>query len=156
MRVSGAGGFVAISAEGFAALRAGDGLLGVGARWDVLQLSGDAAVTNFETQTVGASVSVARRLDIGPGTVDLGVSPRLVSETQSFTTTTEISGSQTDVRLGAFGRATLGHGGWRPYVVLDAEVSPARVRRDIRIDPSLPSLPSWSTCVGVGIAWAPP
>lgn len=152
-RVSGQG-YLSLAGDGVARIRVRDWLFGLGVRWDAFQWKSDVALDNFEMETVGASISVARRLPTGFGSVDVGVSPRLVAETQSYLNkNTEIADTQTDVRLGGFTRAAFGHSPWRLYVEADGEFSPGRLRRDIRIDPALPPLPAWSAGLNLGAIW---
>jgi hypothetical protein len=150
-----------LAPAGFAQLRAKDWLFGMSVRWDVLQLKSDVAVSNFEMETLAAGLSVARRFRPRFGQMDLGVSPRLVAETQSFQGTSaaemgEQADTQTDVRIGSFARAAFGGAPLRFFMELDAELSPGRLRRDIRIHPALPPLPSWSAGIGLGVMWGEP
>ena len=102
-------------------------------------------------------LSVARRFRPSIGSMDVGVGPRLITETQSYDAASgERSGSLTDVRLASFARFALGQSELRGYLEVDAELSPARIRRVISIDPDLPSLPAWSVGVGAGLAWGQP
>ena len=157
-RIAGGQAYLSVAAGGFAQLRAGDWLFGMSARWDVFQTKSDVAVDSFEMETVGAGISVGRRFRAGFGDVDLGVSPRLVAETQSFfrTKSDEVADTQTDVRLAGFARAVFGHSALRLFAEADAELSPGRIRRNIRIDPALPPLPAWSAGVAVGVVWGQP
>lgn len=156
--------YYSLAPAGFAQLRARDWLFGMSVRWDVVQWKSDVAVSNFEMDTLGAGLSLARRFRPSFGPIDLGLSPRLVAETQSFqgkpgasaAEQDEQADTQTDVRLGAFARAAFGNAPLRLFVELDGELSPGRLRRDIRIHPSLPPLPSWSAGIGVGVTWGEP
>ena len=156
-RVSGAQGYLSFAPSGFAALRAGSWLLGMTVRWDVFETKAGLAANNFEMETLGAGLSVARRFRPAIGSMDVGVGPRLITETQSYDAASgERSGSLTDVRLASFARFALGQSELRGYLEADAELSPARIRRVISIDPDLPSLPAWSVGVGAGLAWGQP
>ena len=156
--------YYSLAPAGFAQLQARDWLLGMTVRWEVLQWKSDVAVSNFEMETLGAGLSVARRFHPSFGLLDVGLSPRLVAETQSFqgrpgaspAEQDEEADTQTDVRLGAFVRTALSNAPLRLFVELDGELSPGRVRRDIRIHPALPPLPSWSAGIGVGVTWGEP
>jgi hypothetical protein len=146
-----------VAASAFAQIRANEWLFGMSTQWDAFQFKSDARVDNFEMETVGIGISVARRIHPGFGSFDVGMSPRLVAETQSFLTKTiETADTHTDVRIGGFARTAFGHAPWRLFVGLDAELSPARLRRDIRIAPALPPLPSWSTGLSIGVLWGQP
>ncbi len=156
-RLSGQG-YLSVETDGVARIRVRDWLFGLGVRWDAFQWRSGGALDNFEMETVGASLSVARRFPTGFGSVDVGISPRLVAETQSYVTTggDEIADTKTDVRIAGLTRAVFGHSSWRLYLEADAELSPGRLRRDIRIDPALPPLPSWSGGLSVGVFWGQP
>ena len=57
---------------------------------------------------------------------------------------------------GSFARLVLGDGPMRFLTELDGEVSPTRLRRETRIDPMLPPLPTWSVGGSLGAEWAGP
>lgn len=154
-RIAGGQGYLSFAPGGFAQIRVGDWLFGMGARWDVIQLKRDVGVNNFEMETIGAGISVARRFRPSFGDIDLGISPRLLAETQSYLTSAvdERADTKTDVRFGAFTRAAFGRAPLRLFVEADGELSPGRIRRDIRVDPALPPLPSWSAGLSVGAVW---
>ena len=139
---------------GFAQLRLGDWLVGTTLRWEPLQWTTGAKGPGFEMSTLAFGLTVARRFHVSKAVVDFGVSPRLVSETQSVQLPDgEIAGTLTDVSVGAFARATFGSTNTRFFVEADSELMPARLTRELFIDPRLPELPSWSAAIGVGIAW---
>lgn len=156
--------YYSLAPAGFAQLRARDWLFGMTVRWDVLQWKSDVAVSNFEMDTLGAGLSVARRFRPFSGAIDVGLSPRLIAETQSFqgerdapaAEQNEQADTQTDVRLGAFARTAFGSAPLRLFVELDGELSPGRLRRDIRVHPALPPLPSWSAGIAMGVTWGEP
>jgi hypothetical protein len=155
--------YLSFAPGGFAQLRVESLLFGVTARWDAVQGRSSTAVPNFEMDTLAVGVSVGRRWSEAPLRIDVGVSPRLIAETQSYqanpaapSEATEQAATQTDLRLGAFARIAFGRGAFRPLLELDAELSPSRLRRDIRIDPVLPPLPSWSAGISAGVAWGEP
>lgn len=151
-------GYLSVAPAAFAELRAGPWLIGTFIRWDVYEYKSAPLVTTFEMETVAAGLLVGRRTPLAFGSLDVGVSPRLVVETQTFETRageqTDTSG--TDVRLGGFARLGLGRGAVRGLLELDAEISPGRARRVARLDPLLPALPAWSAGLSVGIMWASP
>jgi hypothetical protein len=155
--------YVSFAPGGFAQLRVDSWLFGMTARWDAVQVRSSTSVPNFEMDTLAAGLSVGRRWSVAPAQIDIGVSPRLIAETQSYqanpaapTEATEKADTQTDLRLGAFARIAFGRGAFRPLLELDTEISPSRLRRDIRIDPLLPPLPSWSAGISAGVAWGEP
>lgn len=151
-------GYLSASVSGFADIRVGNWLLGTLIRWDVLGTKSAPLVDVFEMETVVAGIAVARRVRLGFGSLDAGVSPRLAVETQTFESGAagESSLSSTDVRLGAFGRLSFGKSALRPIIEVDADVSPSRLRRVTQLDPRLPALPSWSAGLSAGLAWTAP
>jgi hypothetical protein len=157
-RIAGVRGQPSLAAAGFAQLRVGSWLLGAGARWDAFQWMGAAASTDFEMDTLAVGFATARRFRHPRGDVDVGVSPRLVTETMTYQLPSggERAAATTDIRLAAFVRATLGRAPLRALVEVDAELSPDRTRRAIRPDPGLPPLPAWSSGVGIGVEWGEP
>jgi hypothetical protein len=85
------------------------------------------------------------------------VSPRLVSQIQAAQLPAgERTGSDTDVRIGAFGRSIFGRSKARLLVEADMEISPARLRREVQLQPEFPDLPAWSAGVAVGVLWGAP
>lgn len=157
-RFAGAQAYLSVAPNAYGALHIDDWLIGIGARWDVLQIKDDVGLSDFEMDTVGADLSVARRWHLGGWSLDIGASTRLLVETQSFRTPAgyEDTDAQTDLRLGPFARAELGRSSLRPMVALDGEISPGRIRRDIRVGPELPVLPAWSVGLSAGVAWGTP
>lgn len=155
-RVAGAGIFsLAPTAE--ASLFVGDWMLGLSARWDVVQSASAPRAHDFERDSAGVGLVVARRIGARYFDFDLGLSPRLVVETQSHEIDDEdVTFSATDVRLGGFTRLTLGHGAIRPFAMFDVEVSPARLRRNVRLASQLPALPAWGAGLSFGLAWTTP
>jgi hypothetical protein len=151
-------GYLSASVAGFADIRVGNWLLGTLIRWDVIGSKSAPLVDVFEMETVVVGIVVARRVGLGFGSLDAGLSPRLAVETQTFESGAagESSLSATDVRLGAFGRLSFGKSALRPIVELDADVSPSRLRRVAQLDPRLPALPAWSTGLSAGLAWTTP
>jgi hypothetical protein len=151
-------GYLSASVAGFADIRVGDWLLGTLIRWDVIGSKSAPLVDVFEMETVIVGIAVARRVGLGFGSLDAGLSPRLAVETQTFESGAagESSLSSTDVRLGAFARLSFGKSALRPVVELDADVSPSRLRRVVQLDPRLPALPSWSAGLSAGLAWTAP
>ncbi|MDB4933835.1 MAG: hypothetical protein JWP87_807 [Labilithrix sp.] len=154
VRIAG-NGYVSFAPAAYAELVIGRWLFGMTVRWDVVESKSVPAVKVFEMETVGAGLLVGRRFDVGFGTTDIGVAPRLLAETQSYELgNNEESRSETDIRIGAFTRVAFGHSAVRFVLEADAELSPARVRRDVFLDPVLPALPAWSAGLLGGLQWA--
>ncbi len=157
-RVSGSEGYMSFAVDAFGELRLGRLLIGMAARWDMFEGPvAKAPPLNLEMQTVALGLLMGRRFAPSFGNVDLGITPRFIVELQAYDSLTseqEKNDSATDIRVGAFGRLALGHGAFRPFAELDAELSPARIRRSIHIDPVLPPLPAWSTGLSLGVMWS--
>lgn len=152
-----AGPFVSVAPAIGGRLRLGPWLFGIAGRWDVVQRSTRASTSTFEMETVAFGIELGRRVPLGAGALDLGVAPRLVAETQTAESVDgEQSSSATDLRLGALARWAPAPAGFHFVVELDAELSPSRLRRSLRLDPALPALPAWSAGIALGVAWATP
>ena len=156
-RIAGPGTYLLASPSIFAQVRSGAWLGGVGLRWETLERFTGTAPPGFEADALALSLSVARRVHAGFSQIDVGVSPRLVSQTQTYQPPSgETSGTSTDLRTGAFVRAAFGRSPVRFLVEADAEVSPTHLPREIRIDPASPRLPGWSAGLSVGAVWGEP
>ncbi len=161
-RVAG-NGYPSLGAAAEAYLSTGTWLFGLWARWDAYQHVPAPSELDLETETMGAGVAAARRIDLRAFALDIGFAPRLYVETQSYDRPIpgtdedeDKTETMTDVRLATFGRALFGRGPIRFFAGVDAEVSPARLRRKVRIDPTLPALPAWSAGISVGVSWTAP
>jgi hypothetical protein len=139
-------------------VRAGDWRVGLRLRWEPTEELLASAPPGFEMDTVGAGFAVTRRfVRAESASLEAGITTTLVNETQSAQLgEDERAGAQTDVRAGVIARALIGSAPWYFVPSLEAEVSPGRVRRDIRIDDALPPLPSWSIALGLGVQWEAP
>jgi hypothetical protein len=156
-RVGGPGPEVAVSLSGYAQLRIRAWLVGMGLRGDLVRFRAGDLPPLFEMDTLALALTVARRFSGRVGSFDLGLSPRLVLDTQSAQLVTgEIADSSTDVRCAVFGRLGWGRGAFRLLIEGDLELSPGNLRRDRRIDPSLPILPGWTAGLAAGVTWAEP
>jgi hypothetical protein len=152
-RVWGTPTYVSAGANAYAGLRPGSWLFALLVRWDPLEDLTSVAPPGFEMESVGAGFAVAKRFGRGPS-FDLGATASLVEEIQSMEDAGgETSGSQTDIRLGVVGRVLLGGGPFHGALSFEADASPGRFRRTVRIADVLPDLPSWSLGLGVGAAW---
>jgi hypothetical protein len=137
-----------------AGVRAASFLLGLTVRWDPFETILRSAPPGFEMENVGVGFIVTRRIAGAPA-LDVGATATLVEQAQSFTGATgaEVTKEQTEVRVGLTARALLGSGPLRSTILLEAEVSPSRIRREVRLDDVLPALPTWTLGVGFGGTW---
>jgi len=146
--------YVSVSPELWVDTRIDAWIIGLTARWELAQESNLPLPDGFEMETLAAGIALGRRLGGAAFALDALISPRLVLETQSFgeveTTVTAI-----DLRIGATLRGTFEVGQLSPFVGVDIELSPSRIRRDVRLDPLLPPLPTWNLAVSGGFAWEP-
>ncbi|HVZ72702.1 MAG TPA: hypothetical protein VHJ20_10045 [Polyangia bacterium] len=156
-RVAGPGPYVTGALAAFVQLHGARWVVGLGMRWEMLQHLRDSPA-GFEAETLAVALTAARRLELGVGVLDVGVSPRLVAQTQSVQPNgVELTGTDTDVRMGVFARVGFGGGPVRLLVEADAEVSPTRLRRDVQVAPGgFPDLPVWSVGVTTGVLWGTP
>lgn len=157
-RLAGTPAYASVGPTAHGALSAGAWSLVLSARWEAYQRPLRATDRSFEMETVAAGFGVARRMDLTGGLrLDLGPQLILVDEAQSLESTEgEQSGSVADVRTGLGARAWIGRSVPRFVVQLDGEISPTRLRREIRIDAALPPLPAWSIGLGLGVGWPSP
>jgi hypothetical protein len=156
-RLSGPQTFLFASPGAFFEVAMGAWAIALGMRWDELLVAEDIVVPGFEMDAVSVTVSVARRWPSSFGAVELGLAPRLIAESQSFRPPTgERGGTSTDIRPALVARLEVGRRRTRFLVDLDADVSPGRLRRELRIDPELPHLQGWSVGLAVGAAWGAP
>jgi hypothetical protein len=154
-RLSRAPTYISGGVVGHAGLVATDWIFSLLVRWEPLQSDPPGVSSGFEMDTIGAGFAVMRRVAQAEGLAfDAGVTAMLISETQSIQLgDQEIAGSQTDVRVGAAARTLIGTGAFRFAPELEAEISPARIRNNIRIDDALPKLPVWGVALGLGFVW---
>jgi hypothetical protein len=156
-RLSGPRAFLFASPGGFFEVATGGWAVSIGMRWDELLVAEDVVAPGFEMDALSVSVTVARRWPLSFGRFDLGLAPRLIAESQSYSPPTgERGGTSTDIRPALVARLELGRRRARFLVDLDADVSPSRLRRELRIDPELPRLQGWSVGLAVGAAWGGP
>lgn len=158
-RVSGAPTYLTTGPTAYAGLRVDEWLLGVTARWDAYGRKAGGDFSGLEIDGIGAGFLLVRRVARGSvASFDVGASALLLEDSQTYVTPAgdEKSGTSPDARVGLLGRLHVGSEHWRWIVTLDGEVSPSRLRRDIRIDPELPVLPKWSVGLGLGLRWGEP
>ena len=158
VRASAAPTYVSAGTAGYVGVRPGNWMLGVHARWEILEQLTSHPPRGYEMDSAGAGFFVARRLELSPAVrADVGGAATLLVEAQSFETSAgEVSGSSTDVRLGLFTRFLFGTSAWRWTLALDGELSPPRLRRALRVDPVAPQLPTWSAGLAIGASWGDP
>jgi len=154
-RISRAPTYVSGGVGVHAGIRTSAWLLALALRWEPAQALLARAPRGFEMDSVGAGFLISRRVLLaGPVHVECGVSSFLIGEIQSLTVAKrEQTDSEADVRIGLFARLLLGRSAWRWALSLETDVSPLRLRRDLRVDPALPKLPNWSFGAGLGGAW---
>ena len=108
-------------------------------------------------ETLAAGLVFGRRIGSAPFAFDVGISPRIAIIMQNQGRRADkVDVSIADLRLAAFGRGLFGNGPLRFVVELDLELSPADLRNDRRLDPTLPLLPSWGAGLSFGVAWSDP
>ncbi len=148
--------YLSLGSSAYAGLRVGRWLVGVSARWDAVQRPARrSTLEGLAMDSFGTGFLVAGRV-AGSNAValDVGATTLLLVESQSHVKDgDDRAGSATDVRLGVVGRVHLGPRALRFTVAVDAEISPSRTRRTIRIDEALPPLPAWSIGLGLGATW---
>ncbi len=151
-------GYGALGGEMWAQLQVSEWSVALAARWDGLVLPFGETLAGFEMDSVGAGFLVGRRARLAPALrLDAGVTTVLLVNAQSVQAPDgEHAGQQTDLRLGAFGRAHLGGSAVRLALSVEAEFSPSRVRRRPRIDAMLPPLPTYGFGLGLGASWSGP
>jgi hypothetical protein len=156
-RIAGAPTYLSIGVSAYAGIRTGPWLLAVAARYDGYQTVDDDKPRDFEMTTAGAGFTLLRELlRVEKGVLEAGLTSWLLGETQAYTPDdVELAFSSIDMRLGVLTRWVLGNGPLRYYVSFDTELSPSRVHHPLRVSAGLPTLPAWSTGLGLGVAWDP-
>ena len=160
-RVAGGPLYGGLGLSAFAQLSLHRWLVGVSARWDasdVLLL--DAPPSGFNMQTLALGVQVGVRSSFRGFALDALVGPEARIENQEAfgeqPATDGIGGGASDFRLDAALRLTTpAKGSLRFFSEADANASPARVTKPRRLDGGLPTLPSWSTGIALGVLWSP-
>jgi hypothetical protein len=157
-RLNGKPLYASVGLEAWAGLNLSNWILALTARYDGYQTEPTLSPSGFQMTTVGGGLDFTRRIEVTPIVdIDLGGGVSILEETQSADT---VSGSgddeANDVRIVAETRAHFGGRGPRFTLELEAEISPLRVRHAERLDPGLPTLPSFGGCLGAGISWQSP
>jgi hypothetical protein len=157
-RVSGAHVYESAGVEGAVYLAVRDWSFGLTARWDALNVTRNRPA-EFEMDGIGVGFVVTRRFLHSPDgmSLDGGATATWLTESQSFQNTAgEHTASTTDARLGLVSLARWGNSSLRGAVLLEAELSPGRVNREMQLGPGFPALPTWSAGLGAGIDWGNP
>jgi hypothetical protein len=154
-RVEGKGTYTTVGLSGWALLRVDTWMLGLHIRWDPWQVSLSTGPEGFELDTVGAGLMAAHRFELGRAvSLDVGLTSWVLDEAITYESTNgELSSVVTDTRLGTITRAHIGTGRLRFAVSAEAEVSPIRLRRSIRVDEQQLPLPSFSFALAMGASW---
>jgi len=166
-RAQGTPVYAGLGPVAWGALNYADWLFGVGLRFDPYVAQPTTTLTSFTMMTFGGGLELARRFRVHRLVgLDVGLGLQVLQEHQSARTDggqeeeeleeSSVSGDSTDVRLLAISRLHVGGRGFRFTTDLELELSPLRVGRDDRIDPSLPTLPSFGVGLGAGISWQGP
>lgn len=158
-RLSGAPSLVGVGPAAHVDLVGERWLFGAFGRWDVTQrfVRHPARYRGFEMDTLALGVEAGRGGDVLGGRSELAGRLALVVEAQSFESLGgERAGTSTDARLGLVARFSPSRRSSRVLLALDGELSPSRLRRDLRTDPELPALPSFSIGLAVGYGWESP
>jgi len=144
---------IGVQAQGGISVGAGE--LAVVARWEPAMQVPGGAPAGFESTAFGVGVLVGALTRPAPwAELHAGVDVTIIERVESAEEgADEIAGSHTDVRIGAMTRLELGSSRVRPFVGLDAEISPLVAGRSVRIDPMLPPQTVWSAGVTLGLAW---
>jgi hypothetical protein len=142
--------------SGFANLALDHWVLGIGAKWDMVQdLVTMASPSGFNMQTFGVGVALGRRFELGQFNVDAMLGPEVTVESQEAEGAADgLGGTASDVRVDLALRASVPRTGkTRFFAAGDADASPSRLRRTKQLDPGLPELPAWSSGIHIGIMW---
>jgi hypothetical protein len=155
LHVAGTPTALAPSISAYAGLFTGQWLGTLTVRWDPLQVLTTSSVSGVEMESAGAGFTVLRSFTSAPVRFDAGIEALLLLETQSVEANDgEHAATGADFRLGVTSRALFGRNNPRWTLSLSANASPARLRRELRLDPLLPPLPQWEVGMGVGASWS--
>lgn len=153
-RVAGPGPYYSGSVSGFVQMRRGRWLFGAGVRWEPIEALHAVAPPRFESVAFAVALTAGRRFELGRTTVDIGLSPRLVTQTQTaLLASGEESDSDSDIRTAVFSRASFGRGPVRFLLEADGELSPTRFGHTLRVLEGFPTLPTWSAGFSAGVQW---
>ncbi|HVW24929.1 MAG TPA: hypothetical protein VHC69_06135 [Polyangiaceae bacterium] len=155
-RLSGSPAYLSLGGSAYAALRPDDWFFGVVARWQPSEVPASSSQPGFEMESAGAGFAVAHRLlKTGLLGLDAGATTMVLVDTQSLESRSpDEIGASTAVRFGILARALVGRGSWKFAPSLDADIAPARLGHNARLDNALPPLPTWSIALAIGATWA--
>jgi hypothetical protein len=126
--------------------------VGVWARYGLPHVFGPLP-TDFSMSQVNVGFSAGRQLLSTPIDLRVALTPSLsVVAMDADLDDNEVSGAKIDFYLGAAVSAAIPFSPiWRGVVVLDAEMVPAAIRAERRIDPVLPVLPAYEIGAAFGV-----
>jgi hypothetical protein len=126
--------------------------VGVWARYGLPHVFGPLPV-DFSMSQVNVGFSAGRQLLSAPIDLRVALNPSLsVVAMDADMNDNEVSGAKIDFYLGAAVSAAIPFSSlWRGVVVLDAEMVPAAIRAERRIDPALPVLPAYEIGAAFGV-----
>lgn len=155
VRGYGARAYVGAALGGYAMLRVGSIGLALTARWEPIVKPIDLDASGFEMSSFAVGFVATRRVRANERLVfDLGAGAQIVTLSQHYDRASgEFLHSETDARVGVVARMLVGRGPWAFLVTVDAELSPERTIRPLRLEPDLPTLPGYSFGVATGFAW---
>jgi hypothetical protein len=126
--------------------------VGVWARYGLPHLFGPLPA-DFSMSQVNVGFSAGRQLLSAPVDLRVTLNPSLsVVAMDADVNDNEASGAKIDFYLGAGLAAAIPFSPiWRGVVALDAELVPAAIRAERRIDPALPALPAYEVGASFGV-----
>ena len=115
---------------------------------------GGRKIPAFAYDEIAVGVGAGQRVALGEiGVVDLSIAPELVvMEEEGDVPADGTAGSDDEMRLVATARLVLTRSPWHPTLTLDAEIAPFAAAHPAIADVNLPSLPTWTAGLRVGIA----
>jgi hypothetical protein len=140
----------------FAQVSVDDWIVGTEAHWDVFDAPVTIAVpSGFNMQSVGVGAAVGRSFKGSALRADVLLGPEIVVENEEANGAGEgLGGTSNDIRLHLITRWLAARSTkMRWFGALDADVSPARIRQPVQVDQGLPTSPSWSAGLSVGLLW---
>jgi hypothetical protein len=140
----------------FAQVSVDDWIVGTEAHWDVFDAPVTIAVpAGFNMQSVGVGIAFGRTFKGSALRADVLLGPEIIVENEEASGEGDgIGGTSNDIRLHLITRLLAARSTKvRWFGALDADVSPARIRNAEQVDKGLPTSPSWSAGLSVGLLW---